>query len=208
MKRKKFGIEETREKFGIEPNMIIDYLSIVGDAADNIPGIAGFGPKKAVTLINDIGSIEKVYEVLDSQEYSELTDDAKKIFKWKAIEKLADSRDNAFLSKKLATICLNVPNYSWENCVDLETYKFIPENFETTEVLELFQSYEFHSLIPTELQEAPKTWKDLDLKPERICIPFIKSESDKKLHKNFITYRHDNLICNEIDSSDKNNRRV
>jgi len=69
MKRKKFGIEETREKFGIEPNMIIDYLAIVGDTADNIPGIAGFGPKKAVTMINDIGSIEKVYEVLDSEEY-------------------------------------------------------------------------------------------------------------------------------------------
>jgi len=166
MKRKKFGMDETREKFGIEPNMIIDYLAIVGDTADNIPGIAGFWPKKAVTMINDIGSIEKVYEVLDWEDYSELTDDAKKIFKGKAIEKLADSRDNAFLSKKLATICLDVPNYCWENSVELETYKFIKENFETPELMELFKSYEFHSLIPTELKEKPKTWTDLNLKPQ------------------------------------------
>lgn len=166
MKRKKFGMDETREKFGIEPDMIIDYLAIVGDTADNIPGIAWFGPKKAVTLINDIWPIEKVYEVLDSEDYTELTDDAKKIFKWKAIEKLSDSRDNAFLSKKLATICLNVPNYCWDNSVELETYKFIPENFETKEVIELFQWYEFHSLVPAELKEKPKTWNDLNLKPQ------------------------------------------
>lgn len=178
MKRKIFGIDETREKFWIDPDMIIDYLAIVWDTADNIPGIAWFGPKKAVTMINDIGSIEKVYEVLDSENYSELTDDAKKIFKWKAIEKLIESRENAFLSKKLATICLNVPNYSWKNSVSLKKYSFHPENFETPELMELFKSYEFLSLIPNGLKEKPKIWKDLNLKP--VLVTNIKQLDNLK----------------------------
>jgi DNA polymerase-1 len=168
MKRRISWIDETREKFGIEPNMIIDYLSIVWDSADNIPWIAGFWPKKAVTMINDIWNIEKVYDVLDSWNYENLTDDAKKIFKWKAIEKLTDSRDNAFLSKKLATICLDVPNYSWENKVVLEDYKFYPEKFLKPEIIQFFKDYEFHSLVPKDQLEKSKTWKDLWITPKII----------------------------------------
>jgi DNA polymerase-1 len=168
MKRRISWVDETREKFGIEPNMIIDYLSIVWDSADNIPWIAGFWPKKAVTMINDIWNIEKVYDVLDSWNYEDLTDDAKKIFKWKAIEKLTDSRNNAFLSKKLATICLDVPNYSWENKVVLEDYKFYPEKFLKPEIIQFFKDYEFHSLVPKDQLEKSKTWKDLWITPKII----------------------------------------
>ena len=100
------------------------------------------------------------------------------------IEKLTDNRDNAFLSKKLATICLDVPNYCWDNSVDLETYKFHPENFETPEVIELFQSFEFHSLIPAELKEKPKTWKDLKLKP-KIITNFEELDNLKTKIKGF-----------------------
>ncbi|MCP4523260.1 MAG: DNA polymerase I, partial [Candidatus Gracilibacteria bacterium] len=130
MKKRISGPEETREKFGIDASMIIDYLAIVGDTADNIPGIAGFGPKKAVTMINEIGSVEEVYTLLDSENYEDLSDDAKKIFKGKSLEKLTDNRENAFLSKKLATICLDVPNYSGDNSVNLEDYKFYPDKFQ------------------------------------------------------------------------------
>lgn len=168
MKRRISWEDETREKFGIDPNMIIDYLSIVWDSADNIPGIAGFWPKKAVTMINDIWNIEEVYKVLDSENFEELSDDAKKIFKWKALEKLTDNRENAFLSKKLATICLDVPNYFWDNKVVLEDYKFYPEKFEKPEIIELFKNYEFHSLVPKDQLEKPKTWKDLGLIPKVI----------------------------------------
>ena len=168
MKKRISWIDETREKFGIDPTMIIDYLSIVWDTADNIPGIAGFWPKKAVTMINDIWSIEDVYKVLDSQNFEELSDDAKKIFKWKALEKLTDNRENAFLSKKLATICLDVPNYFWANKVVLEDYKFYPDKFNKPEIIELFKNYEFHSLVPKDQLEKPKTWKDLWLTPKII----------------------------------------
>ena len=165
MKKKVFWIEETREKFGIEPEMIIDYLAIMWDKADNIPWIDWFWPKKAVTLINDIWSIEKVYEVLDSWNYEDLTDDAKKLFRWKAIEKLEASRENAFLSKKLATIALDMDSVQW---LSLDDHKFTPEKLFSSDVITMFQDYEFESLIPQDNKKAPDTWKDLNISPKII----------------------------------------
>ena len=178
MKKKKFGIEETIEKFWVTPDKIIDYLAIVWDKADNIPWIDGFWPKKAVTLLNELWSIEKIYEILDSWNFNELSDDSKKVFRWKNLEKLEKSRENAFLSKKLATIELNVelPNFN------LEEYKFIPENYLTPEVKILFRELEFNSLL---WEESPKLkkWEDLKLKVNIV-------NNDEKLENLFNLIKH------------------
>ena len=52
------GVRETEEKFGVPPPLIIDYLALVGDASDNIPGVSGVGPKTAVSLLRQFGSID------------------------------------------------------------------------------------------------------------------------------------------------------
>lgn len=159
MKKKKYWIGETLEKFWVNPNMIVDYLAIVWDKADNIPWIDWFWPKKAVILINGIWSIEEIYKVLDSKKFENLDDEIQKIFKWKSVEKLELSRENAFLSKKLATIELNVELWNF----DLENYKFIPEKYLNEEVKSLFRKLEFNSFLN---EEAPslKKWDDLWLK--------------------------------------------
>lgn len=173
MKKKKFWIEETVEKFWVKPELIIDYLAIVWDKADNIPGIDWFWPKKAVTLLNSLWSIEKIYEVFDGWNFENLEDDIKKVFKWKNLEKLENSRENAFLSKKLATIELNVdlPEFN------LEDYKFIPENYLTPEIKTLFRELEFNSLL---WEESPKLKKWDDLKLDVKII-----DNDEKLEKVF-----------------------
>jgi len=173
MKKKKFGIEETVEKFWVKPELIIDYLAIVWDKADNIPWIDWFWPKKAVTLLNELWSIEKIYEVFDSNNFDNLSDDSKKVFRWKNLEKLENSRDNAFLSKKLATIELNVdlPNFN------LEDYKFTPENYLTPEIKTLFRELEFNSLLWEEKPKLKK-WDDLKLNVKII-------DNDEKLEKVF-----------------------
>ena len=159
MKKKKYWPEETLEKFWVNPDMIVDYLSIVWDKADNIPWIDWFWPKKAVTLINNIWWVEEIYKVLDFWNFDELNDETKKIFKWKSIEKLEASRENAFLSKKLATIELNVELDKF----NLEDYKFIPETYLNNEVKVLFRELEFNSLLNEDAPELKK-WKDLWLK--------------------------------------------
>ena len=99
MKHKFIKERDVLEKFGIPADQVRDYLSIVGDASDNIPGISGFGPKKAVDLLSKYGSLEWIYDNI-----TELTPKMQEI--------LNTQKENAFLSKKLATIItdLDIPS--------------------------------------------------------------------------------------------------
>ncbi|MBW6513711.1 MAG: DNA polymerase I [Candidatus Syntrophosphaera sp.] len=83
-------------KYGIHPEQFVDYLALVGDSSDNIPGVRGIGPKAAEPLLKEFGSLEEIYARLD-----EVPDKYRK--------KLAENRDNAFLSKELAQIVRDVP---------------------------------------------------------------------------------------------------
>ncbi|MFV0450488.1 MAG: DNA polymerase I [Vibrio sp.] len=90
------------EKFGIPPELIIDYLALMGDKVDNIPGVPGVGEKTATALLQGIGGLDALYENLDK-----IADLGFRGSKTMA-QKLADNRDNAYMSYKLATIKLDV----------------------------------------------------------------------------------------------------
>ena len=89
------GVEK---KFGIPPSLIIDFLALMGDKVDNIPGVPGVGEKTALALLTGIGSLEAIYDNLE--QVRELSFRGAK----KMPEKLAEHRDEAFLSYQLATI--------------------------------------------------------------------------------------------------------
>lgn len=91
MKMKFYNDEEVFSKFSVTPSQIPDYLAIVGDTSDNIPGIKGIGEKGAAKLIAEYHSIEGIYANLDS-----ITGKTNTILK--------EQRENAILSKKLATV--------------------------------------------------------------------------------------------------------
>lgn len=169
MKKKKFGPIETKEKFWIEAKLIIDYLSIVWDKADNIPWIDGFWPAKAIDLINYVWTVETIYDVAEKVNLWENLNDLlpeldeesiKKLnvcFKWKTFEKLISSKEDAFLSKKLATIDLDVKLEDFS----LDNYLFKPEIFLNEDILSFFDKYEFNSLIWENWINKLQTWKDL-----------------------------------------------
>ncbi len=100
-----FDENEVRKKYGVSPDRIIDLLSIQGDSSDNIPGVKGVGAKGAVKLLQEYNNVEGIYQNLDK-------------IKGKLQEKLIDSRENAFLSKKLVSLEEHVPLNIEE--VDLE----------------------------------------------------------------------------------------
>jgi DNA polymerase-1 len=97
MKGVLLGEQEVTEKFGVKPSLIPDFLALCGDASDNIPGVLGIGEKTARELISTFGTIEEIYGNLDN-----VNREAVKA-------KLKANRDNAFMSKELATIRLDVP---------------------------------------------------------------------------------------------------
>jgi len=90
-----FDEEEVKQKFGISPELIIDYLTLIGDTSDNIPGVPKVGPKTAVKWLNEFGSLDNIVLKADS-------------IKGKVGENLRNSLDQIPLSKTLATIKLDV----------------------------------------------------------------------------------------------------
>jgi len=96
---KMYDDEAVQERFGVSPAQMADYKGLVGDSSDNFPGVQGIGPKTAAQLIQEYGSIEKIYLSLD------------KINKDKPnlANKLEENKDNAFLSKRLAKLVTDAP---------------------------------------------------------------------------------------------------
>ncbi len=86
--------EAVSKKYGVQPQQFIDYLALMGDSSDNIPGVRGIGPVSATKLLNDYKSLEDIYAHIDEVDP-------------KFRNKLIENKDNAFLSQHLARIVLD-----------------------------------------------------------------------------------------------------
>ena len=133
-----WGVSEVLEKFQVQKiNQVIDFLAMMGDSADNIPGIPGVGKKTAQKFIKEFGSVEGLLNNLSQ-------------IKGKLKEKIESSRDLALLCKKLVTINTSVPiSY------DTESMKLV--GFNEIKVSELFQDLEFNNLIKRILTKEKET---------------------------------------------------
>lgn len=115
-----------KEKHGVTPEQFLDFQAITGDSVDNIPGVAGIGPKGAQKLIEQFGSLENIYENIDKIESKSIK------------EKLIQSKDRAFLSKKLARIVTDV-----KLPTTLKDYELKP--FQKEQMREFFKELNFKS---------------------------------------------------------------
>ena len=122
-----WGVKEVQEKFDIEhPEQVIDYLGMMGDSVDNIPGLPGVGDKTARKFLAQYGSMENL--LANTHE-----------IKGKLREKIEENRELGILSKKLARILLDVP-------VSFDEKKYILDQPDKEKVLEIFQDLEFRQL--------------------------------------------------------------
>ncbi|HEX2956075.1 MAG TPA: DNA polymerase I, partial [Chitinispirillaceae bacterium] len=121
------GIDEVKEKMGIPPEKIVDYLSLIGDSSDNIPGVPGIGPKSAIKILEQCGSVDAILE-----NPSIIGND-------KLIQKIQEHKENLTLSKQLATLRITPVNVKMESLkrgsIDGDRCKAI------------FRELEFHSLM-------------------------------------------------------------
>ena len=124
-----YNEEKFREEYGFAPKKLIDLKALMGDSSDNIPGVAGVGPKTATELLLKFGSLDGVYENLDDPS-----------IKPKLREKLEKDRENAYLSYELATIVPEAP-------IDFEPKDALVQPYNKPELYALFQKLEFVRLI-------------------------------------------------------------
>ncbi|WNJ96783.1 DNA polymerase I [Vibrio ruber] len=130
------------EKFGIPPELIIDYLALMGDKVDNIPGVPGVGEKTATALLQGIGGLEALYQNLDK-----IADLGFRGSKTMA-KKLEDNKDNAWLSYQLATIKLDV---ELEDTLDT----LVKRPADREDLIQLYGQLTFKSWL-NELLESPE----------------------------------------------------
>lgn len=118
--------QKVKEDYGFNPDQMIDYLGLIGDSSDDIPGVKGIGPVTATPLISKYGNVETIYKNIDQIEKASVKN------------KLLAGKKDAFLSKKLATIALDVPLE-----FDINKARFEKPDFE--KLLEIFKELEFKS---------------------------------------------------------------
>ncbi|OFW56253.1 MAG: DNA polymerase I [Candidatus Solincola sediminis] len=120
--------EKVKERYGVEPAQIVDYLALKGDSSDNIPGVPGIGEKTAAALIGEYGTLDEVYANLE------------KVKGAKCRTALEENRDNAYMSRELATMRRDVPIEDGK----LGDWELRP--WDEREVEKLFASLEFRKL--------------------------------------------------------------
>lgn len=124
-----YDCEKFQEEYGFEPKKLIDLKALMGDSSDNIPGVAGVGPKTATDLLLKFGSLDGVYENIENP-----------TIRPKLREKLVEGRDNAYLSYELATIRPEAP-------IDFEPKDAVIAPYNKQQLYELFVRLEFVRLI-------------------------------------------------------------
>lgn len=124
------GPDEVKDKYGVPPELIIDFLALMGDSSDNIPGVPGVGEKTALALLQGIGSLEAIYNDLEA--IAPLGFRGSKTL----APKMAENRELAFLSYQLATIKTDVELD--KKCEELQV-----SQIDADKLHQLFSRYEF-----------------------------------------------------------------
>lgn len=159
------------EELGFEPKFMVDYLALIGDSSDDIPGVAGIGPKSAVPLIQKYGTIEDIYKNIDEIEKPGIK------------KKLEAGKQNAFLSKDLATIYCKVPLE-----IDFEKTKFTKPDF--GKVKEIFFELEFKTLY-NKLLKLYQNNGDIVSTQSEVVVENISSFDKKNVKYHLITDEKD-----------------
>lgn len=171
------------DDYKINPINMIDLKALAGDPSDNIPGVKGIGEKTALSLLQKYPTIEEIYNHIDE-------------IKGKTKEKLIIDKDNAFMSKEIATIYREVPID-----LNLEDYKY--EHIESDELYEMYEELEFYSLMKT-FKEKPKE-KEFSLAEINTCNDIsLEDEMSFYIELDQTNYHDGNIIGMGVSTKNNN----
>ncbi len=165
---KDYTPKEVKEYLGVRPDQVVDYKALVGDASDNIPGVAGIGEKTAISLFETYATLDEVYAHLEDLPTRVRT-------------RLESGRESAYLSQKLAQIDTNVQ-------ISLDLEKARSEQYDPSAVEALFRELEFRTLmarltaITQKIQGGRSETQQLSLFGEPVQRVGQPAETDTQVH--------------------------
>lgn len=142
-----FTPKRFNEEYGFEPVKLIDLKALMGDSSDNISGVKGIGEKTALGLVQEYGTVEELYSLLERGEVKSTP---------LIIKKLTEGKEDAALSKYLATIVRDVPNMPSAEELNKKQSSDDKILSETLTELEMYKMMEKLKITPSKLPEAPK----------------------------------------------------
>ena len=183
---KKQIINESKciEKYGVLPSEFTDYQSLVGDTADNIPGVKGVGAKTAEALIKEFKNIENIY------------DNIEKIDKQRVKNLLLENKENAFLSKKLVTLkddCHYIDN--------LEEFVLPSEN-PILKIASSLEKYDMHRVLDRVNKNGLSYKTELPQKQEDVKIEYILLNDETKLSLVINKIPRDSIVAFDTETTD------
>ncbi len=175
-----YDMKLVEERYGLTPNQIIDMKGLMGDSSDNIPGVPGVGEKTAIKLLKEFGTIEEVLDSID------------KVSGKKLKERLEDNKEQAEMSKKLATIEIKAPVE-----VKLDSCEFVNEI--SDKVIKLFKELGFNSLLErvdsgeSEVADTPTDEIDYEIL-EEVTMADFGSEAAVVIECLAENYHHGDIL--------------
>ncbi|MFA8449109.1 MAG: DNA polymerase I [Bacteroidales bacterium] len=176
------GVEEICAKYDLkEPKQLIDILGLMGDAADNIPGVPGVGEKTAIKLLKEFDSVENLLENTDK-------------LKGKLKEKVEENAKQALMSKELATIIMDVPIGFDEEALEIKS-------FQQAKIRELFDELEFRNLAKRIFAELSTQHSKQVVQGDLFSLFDQEEPSEEEVSINTInnTEHKYYLVDNEVD---------
>ncbi len=175
------GAKEVEEAFGVPPSKMIDFLAITGDTSDNIPGLPGFGPKTAASLLQQMGSLE--YILSHPQE----------VPGQKKQETIVQEAETARMSKRLVTVITDVGIPQEESFYQLKA-------LDKEKIKEFYASKNFNSLIK-ELEKEKVAGEATVEKPRDVSVEYILVDDEESLKKLVSELSQQKEICFDTETT-------
>lgn len=141
-----FGIKEAQEHWGIPPEMMLDYLSLIGDSSDNVPGVKGIGPKTAISLLEKYKNLDGIFSHTEELKGAVKT-------------KLETGKENAYFSQKLIRLYYDIP------LNNLEFYS--AEDLNLNKAISAFSKEELPNIAKLYSKDISSSKKNINEKPEK-----------------------------------------
>ncbi|MDF1498485.1 MAG: DNA polymerase I [Patescibacteria group bacterium] len=188
-----YDAKAIKERYNLTPSQIIDYKGLRGDPSDNIPGVKGIGEMGAIELLQNFGTIEEIYSAIKENKTADL-------IKPKVLEKLIKQKNEALMSKKLATIKRDVDiKFDLKDC--------FWGDYDKTKLNNLFRELEFFSLMDR-VDEANgingKQIAEVENQKDKKYVKYIILDSDEKIDDFLVDLKEQKEFVFQTRSSDDN----
>ncbi|MBR6088847.1 MAG: hypothetical protein IKP86_02865, partial [Anaerolineaceae bacterium] len=175
---KDYTPQAVKDFLGVTPDQVVDYKALVGDPSDNYPGVPGIGPKTAVTLLDTYGTLDNIYANTDKLKGAVKT-------------KIENNRESAYLSRDLARIRTDLPEY-------FRIEEASTANIDFPAMDRLFRTLRFNTLLP-KLKKLAPNYQAAEDQPSLFAVPSEPEEENKAYENRTVIVDTEELLDELVD---------